>query len=132
MRIALGVTGLAAIGYGAWLWLLGDGAAPVGQTVFLAVVLAGHDFVVLPVAIVAGWLLSRYLPGWARGPARLALFVSAVLTVVALPFVIGAGRIADNPSAFPRHYGLGLLAVICLMWTVAAAAAAVNRRRAGR
>ena len=132
MRYVLGAAGLAAIGYGAWLWLLGDGAAPVGQTVFLGVVLAGHDFVLLPVASGAGWLVARHLPGWARGPARLACFVSAVVTVVALPFVIGAGRIADNPSAFPRHYGLGLLAVVGLMWTVAVVAAVVNRARARR
>jgi hypothetical protein len=51
------------------------------------------------------------------------------VTVVALPFIVGAGRIADNPSAFPQHYGRGLALVLAVVWSAAAAWTALNLRR---
>ena len=60
-----------------------------------------------------------------------ALVVSAAVTAVALPLVIGKGRIADNPSAFPQRYGLHLLLLLAAAWTVAAVwSFAAWRRRA--
>jgi hypothetical protein len=129
VRWVLGALGLAAAGYGVYGWLGDDGSRPIGQFTFLAVVLVGHDFLVLPVAIGASVLLTRLLPGWALVPAQIALFVSAAVAVVALPFVLGVGRIADNPSAFPRHYGWGVLVIVGLVWTVAAVSAVVLRAR---
>jgi hypothetical protein len=129
MRIVLGLAGLTAIGWGAYGWLFGDGSRPVGQAVFLVLALVGHDFVVLPIAVGLGVLVVRYVPAWARVPVQAALVVSAVVAAIALPFILGFGRVADNPSAFPRAYGRNLLIIVALVWTVAALGALINRRR---
>jgi hypothetical protein len=129
MRAALLVIGLAVTAYGAYGWLTQDGARPLGQLVFLGVLLVTHDFVIVPAVVLAGVALARWVPDVARTPVRAALVVSAAVTVVALPFVIGAGRIADNPSAFPQHYGRGLAVILAVVWAAAAVWAAVNVRR---
>lgn len=125
MRWALAILGLGALAYGVSGWLTDD---TVGIATFLVVVLVVHDFVLLPVAVVVSALVVRFAPGWARVPAQLALYVSAVISLVALPFVIGKGRLADNPSAFPQNYGRGLLVILAVVW-VATAVWAVLRRR---
>jgi hypothetical protein len=61
-----------------------------------------------------------------------ALVVSAAVTAVALPLLIGKGRIADNPSAFPQRYGPNLLLIVAVVWAVAAVWALVARRRRSR
>ncbi|GAB3840169.1 hypothetical protein ACFPIJ_34045 [Dactylosporangium cerinum] len=129
MRAALLAAGLAVTGYGAYGWLTHDGSQPLGQLVFLAVLLVTHDFVVVPAVILAGAALARWVPGPARTPVRAALVVSAAVSVVALPFIVGAGRIADNPSAFPQSYGRGLALVLAVVWAVAVAWTAANVRR---
>lgn len=83
-------------------------------------VLFGHDLLVLPLAIVLGAVLTRWLPGWARPVVQGALFVTAVLTVVALPLVLGYGRRTDDPSALPRDYTRGFLLCLGAIWLVTA------------
>jgi hypothetical protein len=129
MRLVLAVFGLAAIGYGAYGWLAADGSKPIAQVLFLGTVLIGHDFVVLPLAIGAGALVARFAPARARRPALVALAISGAVTLVALPFVLGKGRIADNPSAFPQHYGRNLLLILAIVWLAAGVVALVHKRR---
>jgi hypothetical protein len=120
--------GVAAMGY-AVAGAAGDtGVNPVGHLAFLATVLIGHDLVLMPIALGVGVLVARYAPPWARGPAQAALYASAIVTFVALPFVIGAGRRPDDPSALPLNYTRGLLVLLAAVWA-AAAVAAVRRRR---
>ena len=132
MRWVLGAAGLAAIGYALAGAATDTGINPVGHLAFLAAVLIGHDMILMPVAIGVSALVTRFAPTWARGPAQFALFASAVLTFVALPFVIGAGRRPDNPSALPLHYGPGLLVMLGTVWLAATAIAIGRHRRAGR
>jgi hypothetical protein len=129
MRLFLAAAGLAAIGYGAYGWLFADGSKPVSQLLFLGAVLIGHDFVVLPLAIGAGALITRFAPARAPRPALAALAISGAVTLVALPFVLGKGRIADNPSAFPQHYGRNLIVILAAVWLAAGVAALVHKRR---
>ena len=56
--------------------------------------------------------------------------VSGVLSLVALPFVIGAGADPLNPSFLPREYGRDLLLLVVAVWVVGAVWAAVAVRRA--
>ena len=126
MRLVLAGFGLAAIGYGAYGWLFADGSKPVSQFLFLAAVLVGHDFVVLPLAIGAGALVTRFAPARFRRPALVAVAISGAVALVALPFVLGKGRIADNPSACPQHYGRNLLLVLAFVWLLAGIAAVVR------
>jgi len=130
-RLGLGLLGLAAVAYGAVGLFTDSGTRPLNHLLFLAGVLIGHDFLVLPVAIGVGALATRGLPGWARGPVQAGLFASAITTFLALPFVLGAGRRPDDPSALPLNYGRGLTIVLILVWTVVAVAV-VRRRMAGR
>ncbi|GIF99024.1 hypothetical protein [Catellatospora citrea] len=95
-------------------------------------VLFGHDLLVLPAAIVVGAVLTRWLPAWARPVVQGALFVTAVLTVVALPLVLGFGRTADNPSALPRDYPRGYAICLAVIWLVTAGLLAVRALRRHR
>jgi hypothetical protein len=126
-RVCLVALGLGAIWYAVSGIASDPGARPMGHLRFLATVLIGHDLVVLPLALAVGAVVSRWAPGWARGPIHAALFASATVAVVALPFVLGVGRAPDNPSALPIHYGRGLLVVLAVIWAVAAVAA-IRRR----
>jgi hypothetical protein len=58
--------------------------------------------------------------------------VSGVLTLVALPFVLGRGADPANPSFLPRDYGLTLLVLVLVVWALTAVAALVAVRRARR
>jgi len=123
--IALGTLTMAYAVTGASL----DPDVKFGVLLFLAGVLVVHDGFLLPVLIGAGALLGRLLPARLHGPVRAALVVSVSVTVVALPLVLGHGRVADNPSVLPLHYGRGLLLVLAVIWLVTAAV--VMRRRRG-
>lgn len=115
-RLSLGAVGLAALAWGVWGTVNDPRANPVGAAAFALIVLFGHDLLVLPVAIGLGALLTRRAPARVRGPLQAGLFVSAVLTVVALPFIIGTGTSPDNPSALPLNYGRGLLIALAAVW----------------
>jgi hypothetical protein len=121
--VALGGLAMAYAVVGA---LTGDSFHPVGNVAFLAAVLVAHDGLVLPAAIVLGLALTRRLPRPVRGPVTAGLYASLVVTLVALPFVLGYGRSTDNPSALPRNYPAGWLWLLLAIW--AAVAMAVGRR----
>ncbi|WP_433085438.1 hypothetical protein ACQP1P_10545 [Dactylosporangium sp. CA-052675] len=132
MRVLLALAGLALLGYGVAGWLDAPGHELWGRLVFAAAALVAHDFVVVPLVLATAALTTRFVPEPARRPVQAALAVGAALSAVALPFVIGAGRIADNPSAFPQHYGRGLLILLALTGLSAAAWTAARRARGRR
>jgi hypothetical protein len=110
---------------------LGDTDVTVGALVFLVAVLVLHDGLFLPLAMGAGLLIDR-IPTVLRTPVRAAAVVSLAVTVVALPLVLGVGRVPDNPSVLPLPYGRGLLVIYAVVWSAAAVAAMAGRRRARR
>jgi hypothetical protein len=130
-RLCLGLLGLAAVGYGLAGLFTDPGTRPLNHLLFLGGILVGHDLALLPLAILLGTLLTRWMPGWARAPVQVGLLASAVVSFVALPFVIGAGRRPDDPSALPLNYTRGLTLVLALVWLVVALAA-VRRRASSR
>jgi hypothetical protein len=131
VRLGLGVLGLAAMAYAVYGSVTEDSEHLWGRGLFLVGVLVAHDLVLLPVAIGVGWLVARRLPGWARAGVHSGLYASAVVTAIALPFVLGRGRLPDNPSKFPLDYGRGLLIVLVVIW-IAVAVLVVRRRRVRR
>jgi hypothetical protein len=123
--------GLAALVYGAHGLLTAGRRVPLDSwlTWFLGSALL-NDLVIAPVWIVLGWLSARLLPHAARPAVVVGAAVSGVLTLVALPFVLGYGADPANPSFLPRHYGLTLLVLVLLVWALTAVAAVVAVRRA--
>lgn len=107
--------------------LLSDPSIPLWHyTRYTVAVLSGHDLLVMPAAIVVGGALTRWLPGWAKPVVQGALLVTATLTVVALPLLLGYGRRPDDPSALPRDYHRGYLTVVGLVWLVTVAVLAAR------
>lgn len=97
-----------------------------GVLLFLGIVLVLHDGVLMPLVIGVGALLTRAPP-----LIRAAMVVSLVVTLVALPFVLGYGRSPDNPSVLPLPYGNGLALILVAIWTTTLALLAIRRRGAG-
>ncbi|MQA32217.1 hypothetical protein [Modestobacter roseus] len=127
------VPGLAAVGYGAFGLVGAGGRVPLlaWGTWFLGSALL-HDLVIAPLWIGLGWLAARFLPRPARGPVVVAALVSGVLSLVALPFVLGFGGDPGDPSFLPRDYDRNLLLIVLAVWLVAAVWALVAVRRARR
>jgi hypothetical protein len=124
--------GLAAVAYGGHGLLTAGRRVPLGSwlTWFLGSALL-NDLVIAPLWIALGWLSTRLLPGAARPPVVVGATVSGVLTLVALPFVLGKGADPANPSFLPRDYGLVLVLLVLGIGvvTVVAAVRAVRRAR---
>jgi hypothetical protein len=116
----------ALIGFGALLiayaisGALTDADLKGGAWIFLVAVLVIHDALLLPLFIGVGVLIGRVVPPRSRAPVRVAAVISLAVTVVALPLVLGRGRVPDNPSILPLHYGRGLLVVYAAVWATAA------------
>jgi hypothetical protein len=88
-----------------------------------------HDGLVAPLVCLAGWGLSRAVPGRIRAPVQAGLVVSAAVVVFSWPCLRDYGNRPDNPSALPNDYAAGLLTVLGLIWLVCAALAVVAWRR---
>ena len=93
----------------------------------------GHDLVLAPLVLVLGAVIGRVLPASVRDPVRWAAATSAVLALIAIPFLGGRGRNASVPSLLNRNYGAGLLGAIAVVWALAALWGIVRmvRRRRG-
>jgi len=124
--------GLAAGLYGAYGLLTAGGRVPLVAwgTWFLGSALL-HDLVLAPVWVGLGWLAARFLPRPARGPVVVAAAVSGVLSLVALPFILGDPGDPGDPSFLPRDYGRNLLLIVAAVWLVAGlwSVVAVHRAR---
>jgi high-affinity Fe2+/Pb2+ permease len=91
-----------------------------------------HDAIWLTAVAIVGALIAYALRGRVPVVIGWALATTAVLTVIAWPFVRGYGRRADLPSALQRNYARGLLAYIAVTWLLALAVLAVGRIRRAR
>lgn len=129
MRAGLIAAGILVMGY-ALVGVLTSN--PLAVLIFLAGVLIGHDFVLMPAVIGVGALIGRFVPAGNRAVVRVAALCSLAVTVVALPLVLGYGRTPDNPSALPGNYGWGLVIVLGVIWLAALSAMAARRLRRKR
>ena len=120
---ALAAVGLAIVAFGvAGLLRNVHGAALLSWAKLLAGGLVLHDGLAAPLVALLGVVLARLLPAGVRAPVQGALVVSAVVLLIALPVVDGAGRLANNPSLLPsHHYGANALGVLGVVWLVALA-----------
>ncbi len=91
-----------------------------------------HDLILAPLVFATGWAIKRLVPGWSWPTIRNALFVSVAVALFSYPFIRGFGRRASNETVIPRNYAEGLLLVLGVVWTAAAAALIARRPRAGQ
>lgn len=123
-RLTLGVTGLAALGWGLWLVLSGDDLVSIA--LWLAGGVLAHDAVLAPLTLAVVVVGTRLLPMPARAPAALGLVIWGSVTIAVSPLLIGVGGKADNPTLLNGSYltwWLGLSAA-----TLALVVAATWRR----
>lgn len=102
---------------------------PVSFGIWFAASALVHDFLLVPVVVLAGLALSRFMPARYRRYVQAGLIVSAIVTLFALPFVAGLGDTTGNPSALPANYGDGLLIILGAVWLVVGALALTRSRR---
>jgi len=60
-----------------------------------------------------------------------ALLISAAVTLMAVPLMLGYGRDPNNPSALPLDYRLGVLIVLSCVWATALGYLLFRHLRAG-
>jgi hypothetical protein len=93
---------------------------PVGWLVLFVSGNLVHDFVLVPVVLVVGAVVSR-LPsaGAIRRPLQFALICSAMTLLFVYPFARGYGRNPASPSVLPQDYVQGTAVVIAFVWAAA-------------
>jgi hypothetical protein len=125
--------GLLAVGYGAYGLLTAGERVPLPAwtTWFVGSALL-HDLVIAPVWIGLGWLAARLLPRPARPAAVVGGAVAGVLTLMALPYLLGPGQRSDNASFLPHDIGRNLLLIDLGVLLAAAIWGTVATRRARR
>ncbi len=127
-RVAIGLSGLLAIGYGAFLLVGGGLSDAVNVGVWLAGGVVVHDGFLVPATLVAGLLVARVVPASWRATVAAAGIVLGSVTLVAVPVLGRFGARADNSTLLDRHYLVGWLVLAGLVVSVAVA----GRLLAGR
>jgi hypothetical protein len=114
-RLAAYGAGLTLVAYGVGgLVTHATDTNPVGWAAWFIGVAMVHDFVLVPLTLAAALAVAR-IPGPYQGPLRGALIISAAVTLVSLPLVLGLGRRADNPSVLPLPYATDLLIIVTVI-----------------
>jgi hypothetical protein len=127
------IVGWGGIAFGLVSLVQRSGATdPTNTGVLFAVLLLGHDLLVVPIVVLIGVALRRRLPAGARGPVAGAMIATGVLALVSFPVLGGFGRIPANPSLLPRNYAAGTTAVLVAIWAVTAVVLVRARGRARR
>lgn len=91
-----------------------------------------HDLIVAPLALVAGVVVSRAVPGRVRGIVQGALIVSATLVLFSYPLVRGYAHVLHNPTSLPHNYTANLAIVLGGVWGIALVAGVFRLRHAPR
>ncbi len=109
VRLVLGLAGLAAGAYGAFLLLdLGwDNLLATGTWLVGGVVL--HDGVLAPVVVLVCAVGTALSPPAFRAPLAAGFVVLATVTLSAVPVLGRFGARADNATLLDRDYGVGWL-----------------------
>ena len=115
-RRVVGTVGVFVILYGGLQVLLNlEAASPFGLAAFLLAVAVLDDLVLVPLAIGAGWVVSRALPRNARQPVVAALVVLGGLTLVALPFALSPARGGESGTLLTEPYARNLLMLAAVL-----------------
>ncbi len=129
-RILFAVSGVLLLLFG--VYRLGT-EIPVRSLVFLAVWLVAalliHDGLLSPAVVGVGWLLRRLVPDRARRYLQLALIISGLVTVVAVPMMYLRGSQPAVKALLLRDYGANLTLLLTFVGLVSLALYAVRVAR---
>jgi hypothetical protein len=134
-RIILATSGIALAAFGVFRLVT---EIPVHSLlillVWLAAVLILHDAVLAPSLVGVGWLLRRHLPDRGRRFLQVALIMSSLVTVIAIPMIFLRGSQPAVKALLLRNYAANLILLIGIIAVISLALYAVRvvRDRMGR
>jgi len=97
--------------------------------VWLVAAIAIHDGLLSPVVVSVGWLLRRLVPDRARRYLQIALIVSGMVTVIALPMIYLRGSQPAVKAILLRNYGANLTVLVAIIAVVSLVLYAVRVAR---
>jgi len=86
--------------------------------VWLIAALVIHDAILAPSIVGVGWLLRRYVADRGRRYLQIALIMSALVTVIAVPMIFLRGSQPAAKALLLRNYGANLILVIAIIAVV--------------
>ena len=115
VRLALGVLGVVAVAWGAWL-VSDDGFDRLLSTgLWLAGVVVLHDVVLAPAVVVLGILAARTLPNRHRAVVAVAFVIWGTITLAVANVLVGVGGKPDMDSLLNRPYVTAWLVLTALL-----------------
>jgi hypothetical protein len=103
-----------------------DATRPADLVKWVGGLLLVHDFVVVPLVLLAGLLVGNLVPKIAVAPIRFALCGSAIVVALGWPLVRRYGARSTNPSLLPLRYGRNVVLLLVIIWAAAAASVLVR------
>jgi hypothetical protein len=124
-------------GIGFWLAVLvGSSAIAYGASEFLAVYpdverrldlprwiigsALAHDLLLVPLVLLFGCLVSRFVPAVGRAPAQFGCIATGMVLLLAWHPLRRTGASKLNPSIQPLDYRTSTLTVLAVVWGIAA------------
>jgi hypothetical protein len=86
--------------------------------VWLAAALVLHDAILAPSVVGVGWLLRQYVPDRGRRYVQVALIMSALITVIAVPMIFLRGTQPAVKALLLRNYGSNLILIIAIIGVI--------------
>ncbi len=89
VRVGLGAVGVAIGLVGVWAFLTGVPSRQwLGVFVWMGGVVAAHDAVIAPAAVVLGLVVFAKLPRRSRGPLRVVALAAASVALIGVPLLM--------------------------------------------
>ena len=118
-RIILAAAGIALGVFGVFRLLT---EIPTYSLVILAVwmvaALVIQDAILAPSAVGVGWLLRWYVPDRGRRYLQVALIMSALIAVIAVPMIFLRGTQPAVKALLLRNYGFNLILIIAIIGVI--------------
>jgi hypothetical protein len=118
-RIILPAAGIALGAFGVFRLLT---EIPTYSLVILAVWLVAalviQDAILTPSVVGVGWLLRRYVPDRGRRYLQVALIMTALITVLAVPMIFLRGSQPAVKALLLRNYGSNLILIIAIIGVI--------------
>ncbi|TWD84538.1 hypothetical protein FB561_5730 [Kribbella amoyensis] len=123
----------AGCGFGLWgLWLFFQTVSPAALMrlpLWLGGVVIADDFVLVPLIVIGGWVLTHRLHGAVVRPVGVTLLYAGITTLMAIPLLLRQGEGA-NPTILPRDYLRDWLLLEAALVAAGAIAVVLRLRRA--